>query len=203
MERIILTDVDGVLLDWFSSFDSYMTSKGLPTIPGNETSYMLAHRHGIPDLEAYKMAREFNSSSLIEDLKPITDAQKYVGKLHAQGFRFVAITSLSDHPRAYSYRKQNLKRLFGTAIQTLICLDTGASKIDTLKQWEGSGLFWIEDHIRNALDGAQLGLKSILVSAPYNGMPQETLQKIHAKVGFERPWEEIYSLIGEHYELLD
>lgn len=203
MERTILTDVDGVLLDWFSGFDAYMTKKGLPTIPGTESSYLLAQRHGIPDLEAYKMAREFNSSDSVADLQPVFGAQKYVGLLHEQGFRFVAITSLSDHPRAYFYRKQNLSKLFGNAIQTLICLDTGASKYETLRQWEGSGLFWLEDHVRNALDGASLGLKSVLVSAPYNGVQPETLNQLHAKVGFDTPWEEIYGLIKESYELPD
>ena len=202
-DKIILTDVDGVLLDWFNGFDRYMVKKGLPMLTGKEKSYLLAERHGITDLEAYKMAREFNCSEMIADLDPIADAQKYVGKLRKQGFRFIAITSLSEHPRAYSFRKQNLARIFGDAVQTLICLDTGAPKRSTLQQWEGSGLFWIEDHVTNALDGAELGLKSILVSAPYNGISPETLTRIHAKVSFESPWEEIYSLIGEHYELLD
>lgn len=201
MEKIILTDCDGVLLDWFNTFDQYMSDKGLPMIPGTEDSYVLAQRHGISDLEAFKLAKEFNSSNKISDLAPLGDSQKYVKKLKNQGFRFVAITSLSEHPRAYSFRKKNLKKLFGDAIQTLICLDTGAPKLETLRHWEGSGLYWIEDYIKNALDGSDLGLRSVLVSAPYNGLSDAVANRIYAKVSRTTPWEEIYELVRETYEL--
>lgn len=203
MKRLILTDVDGVMLDWLTGFDQFMSSVGYPAI-ADEHMYALARRHNIDQLEVYRLAKEFNTSEAIAELQPLNGAVKYVRKLQEQGFRFIAITSLSDHPDSYNYRMRNLQHLFGSAVEELVCLDTGAPKIDVLKRWEGSGLFWLEDHVKNALDGVELGLKSVLVSATHNGNLGPTVEEmLHARVGKEEPWREIYKLIGEHYELLN
>jgi len=204
MQKLILTDCDGVLLDWLTGFDTFMSKAGYYADPDNGHMYELALRHHIDQLEVYRVAKEFNSSDAIARLKPLADSRKYVSKLQSQGFRFIAITSLSDHPDAYEFRKKNLENLFGDAIEELICLDTGASKAKTLKRWEGSDLFWIEDHVRNALDGANLGLRSVLVTAAHNTHVGPTIEdEIYARVSEESPWEEIYELIMEAYELSD
>lgn len=201
MKRLILTDVDGVLLDWLTGFDRFMSSVGYPAI-ADEHMYALARRHNIDQLEVYRLAKEFNTSEAIGNLQPLNGAVEYVRRLQERGFGFVAITSLSDHSDSYNYRMRNLQALFGDAIQELICLDTGAPKSEILKRWEGSGLFWIEDHIKNALDGAELGLKSILVSATHNGNLGPTVEEmLYARVSEDKPWKDIYSLVGEYYEL--
>lgn len=201
LERKILTDCDGVLLDWLTGFDRFMSSVGYPAI-ADEHMYALARRHNIDQLEVYRLAKEFNVSEAIAELQPLNGAVRYVRKLREHGFSFIAITSLSDHPDSYNYRMRNLENLFGDAIEELICLDTGAPKIEVLKRWQNSGLFWIEDHVKNALDGAELGLKSVLVSASHNGNLGPTVESmLYARVGRDEPWKEIYSLIGEHYEL--
>ena len=203
MRRLILTDVDGVLLDWLTGFDRFMSAVGYPAI-ADEHMYALARRHNIDQLEVYRLAKEFNTSEAIAELQPLNGAVEYVRQLREQGFGFIAVTSLSDHPDAYNYRMRNLRHLFDDAIEELVCLDTGAPKTDILKRWEGSGLFWLEDHVKNALDGADLGLKSVLVSASHNGDLGPTVEEmLHARVGKDEPWKEIYKLIGEHYELLD
>lgn len=201
MKRLILTDVDGVLLDWLAGFDRFMSSVGYPAIV-DEHMYALARRHNIDQLEVYRLAKEFNTSEAIGNLQPLNGAVEYVRKLREHGFDFIAITSLSDHSDSYNYRMRNLKELFGDAIQELVCLDTGASKLEILKRWEGSGLFWLEDHVKNALDGAELGLKSVLVSATHNGNLGPTIEEmLYARVSKEEPWKDIYNLVGEYYEL--
>jgi hypothetical protein len=202
VQKLILTDCDGVLLNWLEGFDTFMSEKGYYADPDNGHMYQLSLRHHIDQLEVYKVAKEFNSSEKIARLKPLADAQKYVGLLREQGFSFIAITSLSDHPDAHDFRKRNLEDLFGDAIEELICLDTGAPKADVLSRWRDSGLFWIEDHVKNALDGVDLGLRSILVSAAHNAHIGPTVEEtVFARVSEESPWAEIYDLVRNVYEL--
>lgn len=202
MQKLILTDVDGVLLNWLEGFDTFMSEKGYYADPDNGHMYQLSLRHHIDQLEVYKVAKEFNTSEKIARLKPLADAREYVSKLQEHGFRFIAITSLSDHPNSYEFRKQNLEDLFGDIFDELICLDTGAPKADVLRRWEGSGLFWIEDHVKNALDGVDLGLRSVLVSAAHNAHIGPTVEEtVFARVSEESPWAEIYDLVRSVYEL--
>ena len=91
-----------------------------------------------------------------------------MAKLVEAGYRFLAITSLSLDEKAKTLRVRNLKRLYGDVFVDVICLDTGADKDDALEYYRGSGMYWLEDKWENAVLGADLGLKSILVDHPHN-----------------------------------
>jgi len=199
MDKLILTDVDGVLLNWNSGFDMFMSIAGYPRIEGTDDNYLLSVRHGISELEAYKLASEFNNTNLIGSLNPLADSVYWVRRLHEQGFKFIAISSLSKSDAAHGYRSDNLKMHFGDAIDELICLDTGAPKRDTLERWRDSKLFWIEDHYKNAIDGVSVGLRSILVDQPYNRHLVDHDKLLYARVSHTEPWRQIYCLINDLY----
>jgi FMN phosphatase YigB (HAD superfamily) len=72
--RIILTDVDGVLLEWENHFTnwmlqrSYFNDKGKKVYPytlldGKENTYEMAERFGLTIPEIRKEIREFNKSA--------------------------------------------------------------------------------------------------------------------------------------------
>lgn len=193
--KIILTDADGCLLNWTATFNVFMHSKGLPSLPGTESNYSVETKHGITRTQTSKLIKEFNHSDYIADLHPFADAKDYVAKLNSEGYKFICITSLSEKPSAYDYRAQNLKKHFGDAIIGLHCLRIGIHKGEKLKQWQGTNLFWIEDHVGNAAAGAELGLRAIVVDHPYNTRYTEYDHLLHARVSYERPWEDIYKLI--------
>ena len=82
----------------------------------------------------------------------------------------------------------NLRKIFGDAIESVICLDTGADKDTALEPYKDSGMWWIEDKPENADVGQRLGLKSILVEHGHN---MHYLCTYH----LVKNWKQIYSIV--------
>lgn len=196
MKRHILTDADGVLVWWTKGFNEFMNSKGFIPLPDTDHEYKMSVRYDIPSELAIQMVKEFNTGPLIAKLDPFADAPHWVSLLGEEGFRFTVITSLSKDPHAAQHRADNLHDLFGDVFDDIICLDTGASKSEVLKKWEGSGYFWIEDHYYNALAGQKLGLKSVLIQHPYVIQHPVDIPT----VSITTPWQEIYNMVHDHYD---
>lgn len=190
-EKVILTDVDGVLLDWVHSFTQWMDRHGYEQIDNGAAEYDIGNRYDISHVEKERLVRMFNESAWIRKLPPLRDAIKYVRKLHEEhGYIFRVISSLSTDPYAGHLRTKNLIEMFGpTVFESYTYIDTGADKDDVLAPYEGTGCWWIEDKPENAVLGQSLGLESILVDHPFNK---------DAFVG-DMPrcknWKEIYELI--------
>lgn len=167
MNKLILTDCDGVLLNWAEPFQRYLLAHGIRSL--NEGDYSIETTYGISEVEAKSLIKIFNESANIGFLPPFRDSIYYIRKLHEQyGYTFRVITSLGLNPYSMKLREQNLKDLFGTAIEQVICLDTGVDKRSALIPHKGSGLYWIEDHESNAEIGVELGLNCMLMRHGYN-----------------------------------
>lgn len=190
-KKIILTDADGVLLNWCESFDDWMIRvHEHEKVKGGDYQYNIGHRFNISRKRGFELATEFNNSTEILAIRPLRDAVEYVTKLHQEGYVFHVITSLSDQPLAKEFRRLNLETIFGKGVFTrLVCLETGAGKEETLAEYAGSGLFWIEDMISNADAGRDQGLRPILVDHYYN-RSKDTLYYPRVK-----NWREIYEII--------
>ena len=169
MDRIILTDADGVLVNWNDAFDRFMLSKGYARVPDTDTEYSLAVRYNLPFHDVINLTKEFNESAWMGFLPALRDARSGVASLVENGYRFVCITSLSLDPMARRLRWMNLNDIFGRNVfLDLICLDTGADKDEALAPYKDSGLFWLEDKSENAVLGADLGLRSLIVDHAHN-----------------------------------
>ena len=84
MSKTILTDCDGVLLDWEKGFEIWMGEQGYVKIPDFDvTAYGLSVHYGMTKEKIKKLIREFNSSAAIGYLKPFRDATRYVPALYA------------------------------------------------------------------------------------------------------------------------
>lgn len=190
MEKLILTDADGVLLDWEWAFSVWMREKGYTMTAGAKTSYYLhEHYQELDQKDAKKVVKQFNESASIGFLPALRDATYYVKRLHEEhGYRFRVITSLSNNKDAQRLREMNLNKLFGDAIESMICLDTGADKDDALAPYKDSGLWWIEDKPQNADVGHKLGLSSLLVEHGHNMTHVCDYPVV-------KNWKEIYEII--------
>lgn len=193
LDRLILTDCDGVCLDWEYAFNIWMQEHGFTEVPGSKLSYDMSIRYNIPKEQVKKLIKIFNESAAIGFLPAQRDAMYYIKRLHEEhGFRFHAITSLSLDPNAQKLREMNLHKLFGaTAFERIVCLDTGAHKDEALEEYEGTGCWWIEDKPENAEVGYRLGLKSILVEHGHN-MHHECPYPI------AKNWKQIYHIITDY-----
>jgi hypothetical protein len=191
MKKIILTDIDGVCLDWEYAFDVYLQQHGFSKVDGGQFKYDIGKRYGIDKEQGKKLIKIFNESAAIGFLPPLRDAMYYIKRLHEEhGYVFHAITSLSKDKNAQELRKMNLRKLFGeTAFEKFIFLDTGADKDNELSKYQNTKLWWIEDKIVNCQVGLNFGLNPLLMEHGHN------MDYVDPNIPRVKNWKEIYELI--------
>jgi hypothetical protein len=189
--RIILTDVDGVLLEWERHFREWMAARGYKLKPGAEKKYSMIERYGIRKKLKESLIEEFNRSAWMGIQEPMPDSQTWVKLLHAEGWTFIPITSQTTDIPAQELRKERLKELFGgTVFENFIILDTGAHKDSALAEFHGTGLWWIEDKWTNAKKGLEYGLKPLLYNHSYNqGFYDKKITRVNN-------WKHIYKIVS-------
>lgn len=188
LNKVILTDCDGVLMNWEYAFTVWMEQHGFE-VKGDPTAYDIGKRYGLTKERKEEMVRFFNESAAIGFLPPLRDAMYYVDLLHRKhGYTFHMITSLSKDESAQQLRIRNTKKLFGeTAFTKFIFEDTGADKDDVLEPYRDTGYLWIEDKLENAQLGHRLGLESLVVEHAHN-MDNEEFPTF-------AQWKDIYEYI--------
>jgi FMN phosphatase YigB (HAD superfamily) len=193
LDRLILVDADGVLLDWEYAFNIWMQEHGFEEVPGSKFSYEMDERYGIPKEQVRKLIRLFNESAAIGFLPALRDAMYYVKRLHEEhGYRFHCITSLSTDPNAVRLREMNLAKLFGkTAFERVLCLPTGANKNEALEEYRDTGCWWIEDKPVNAEAGLAVGLRSLVIEHGHN------MHYYHEHITLVKNWRDVYQLITD------
>lgn len=190
-KKVILTDCDGVLLNWEYAFTVWMASRNYKVYSGKEENYDIGERYCLDKKEKRRLVKDFNESAAIGFLPPLRDAMYYVDLLHRKhGYVFHMITSLSLDSSAQALRIQNTRKLFGeTAFEKFVFLDTGADKDDALNEYKDTGHIWIEDKFENAECGDRCGLESILVEHSHN-MNNDKFPTFAS-------WKEIYEYIAD------
>ena len=191
LDRLILVDSDGVLLDWEYAFNIWMQEHGFEEVPGSKLSYEMSERYGIPKEQVRKLIRLFNESAAIGFLPALRDAMYYVKRLHEEhGYRFHCITSLSTDPNAVRLREMNLAKLFGkTAFERVVCLPTGADKNEALEEYRDTGCYWIEDKPVNAEAGLAAGLRPLVIEHGHN------LHYYHEHITLVKNWRDVYRIV--------
>lgn len=194
MSGIILTDIDGVVLDWEFGFHTWMQCHGHNPVEDGVDHYSMAEHYGLELDVSRSLCRTFNESAAIGFLPPLRDAQYYIKLLHEKHrYQFVAVTSLSKDPSAQKLRIRNLSKIFGpNTFVDHVFLDTGEDKDDILASLATSfpGHMWIEDKPVNAEAGAAVGFDAYLMEHGHNKHYQGPAQLV-------KNWEEIYNLINK------
>ena len=190
-DKVILTDCDGVLLNWQYAFDCWMEEKGYEKTIKHNRHYHVTDQYNLTILESKKLVRYFQESACIGFLPAHRDAIHYVKIINEKlGYRFTVITSLSKNQYAQKLRKQNLRKLFGEyTFKDFIFLDTGEDKTEALEQYKDSQMYWIEDKAENATIGHKLGLSPMLMEHGYN------MNDIHP-FPIVKDWKDIYDRIS-------
>jgi hypothetical protein len=195
--KFILSDADGVLLDWRHGFLKWLPEEISSTAcPEEMKNYYFNNAFDWSREHIDNLAEEFNMSPAIERLQPYRDSVKFVRMLGEAGFTFHVCSAMGGNELSRKLRIRNLKAVFGDYFGIVDTLPEGSSKAAWLDQFTGSDYFWIEDHVGHAQDGYDLGLKSILVgdvtNSHHNDLP-------FPRVSENKPWEEIYSIIINDY----
>ena len=190
-EKVILTDCDGVLLDWGYAFDQWMARHGYMPSHLNGTAYAMDRKYGMPRDECRRLIRMFNESATMRRIPPHKDAIKYVKKLHEEhGYVFHCISSMSSDHYAQHLRTKNLIETFGPSVfEKYIYLECGADKDEVLYKYKDTECWWVEDKIINAEVGRDLGLRSMLMVHDHNRSYEgEGVEKVYS-------WRDIYERV--------
>ena len=200
--RIILTDVDGVLLEWENHFTQWMLKRShfvrgkrrqtYKLLPNKQSEYAMEKRFGVTASVIQREIREFNRSAWMATQPPLPKAVTYVKLLHAEGWTFIPITSQTSDVPAQMLRKRLLRELFGEHVfQNYFILETGDDKHSALAEFKNTGLHFVEDKWQNCLTALKYGLKPILINHTYNQ------QYKHPKVQRVNNWKHIHEVVNK------
>ena len=195
--KLLVTDVDQVLLDWHEGFLEWVElNHGWKINPNHpQDSY---------DMVPWFLPLEFNGEELhmnesglvwlIEEfnsyprcLQPIDkDIESHLEDLRDYGIEIVALTSFGGCPKTGNFREEYLKVIFGDVFKEVIILPLRACKKAKLKELQPD--WFVEDNTSHSHSGLELGIKTFILDYSYN----KDSRAIRV-----RDWEEIYHLIVE------
>ena len=190
MNKKIIVDCDGILLDWAYAFDVWMYEHGYRRIPNTNHHYSQALRYEITEDESYRQVKKFNESGCVGFIPAYKDSVEYVTKLYEIGWKFEVISSLDKDKYAQKLREKNLLHVFGNVFDFIDCsLDFTIGKEEYLYQkYHGKKYYWIEDSVENAESGLKVGLNSVIMDHEYN----KEWNGIRVK-----NWKQIYQLVNK------
>lgn len=157
---IILTDVDGVLVQWTSGLPYFAQKNGIRTDEILKTLVDERFRtgeelFGVNGRIANILMREYNNSDFIKYLAGYVDAIDVVNRLKDQ-YDFIAITALGDSNQALLNRCCNLNTLFPGAFKDILCVDIGETKmphyISVKQKYKNRLVCFVDDLVSNLQD---------------------------------------------------
>lgn len=205
-EKLILIDVDSVLLDWLSGFHSWMATTGFVDAFGlsetpSKDAYDLTTSYSLPDSQIFTLIKAFNTSVFMGELAPMPGAKQALSRLVEKEYTFHPITSFADNQRSFELRKHNLIKVFGEdTFSGFTFLPLRASKQEVLNTFAKSHivkpLVWIDDLLHHAKAGVTSGITSIHYD-PYNVSSQAAT---NGEVTYCLNWRDIEATIEDLYE---
>lgn len=167
--QLILTDIDDVVLDWYSGFKQYLIKNTNIKPPQEPHSYDLSVNFKIDKHAASELVNKFNASDEFFDLKPCRDAEYWLNEMRSE-YKFVAITCGSskhyDLEKGHIRKAQNLEKYFPGVFSDVIVLPLTADKTLTLNQFFPS--IWVENSLDNAIKGVKCQHRTFLIDYLYN-----------------------------------
>ena len=162
VKKLLLTDVDGVLLNWKTPFVEYV--KSLSDAPLVKDAEYWDIKTWIDHPRPLELVENFNTSGALRELKSANKAKEYLEKIHEQ-YDIIAVTSVNDSARLD--REHNLKEVFGNIFMNIVCVPLGCCKGTWLARFRKDSV-WIEDRPENVMVGHKLGFNSFIMDQPYN-----------------------------------
>jgi hypothetical protein len=183
--KLILTDLDETVLNWQEPFEVWIRKytnyfpKGSIVDCRNLEQWL-----NVSYEESHKLIAEFNRTLYFGALDPVLEAEKYIPMLYKEGFRFIGITAVDNDYWTQHTRRKNLEFLFPKAFIGIHCNGIGEPKDACLKLYRPT--WWVEDKMRHAKVGAELGHKSFLMDYHFNE------NEHHPLVKRVKSWKDIY-----------
>ena len=167
-KQVIMTDCDGVLLQWLAHTPSFIEDLGYDS---SHLRDVMSGNKFVPFCDVFctedrkeglERLRRYNESHYMRSLPIIENGSDEVIKRLSQKFDIVVVTSFSDKKEAYHNRLSNLELHFGDSISELICLKHEEDKTPTLKSYAKNRdvVLWVDDQIKHVHHGIEAGINS-------------------------------------------
>lgn len=198
MSRLIVTDIDGVCLDYVNSFIKWVKSEyGWSLNPeSNYDKYSMESwfiggnsNHKMTKEDFIRLITEYNSQPRV--IPPVEHSQEALKRLKERGNTIVALSSFGGNHSTRQFRKEYLEMLFPKIFDKIILLDLGVCKKEELKKLKPD--FFIEDHKEHAEKAAGLGITTFLIRTSYNYGAEDVI--------YVDNWNEINYIIGDKDKL--
>lgn len=197
-EKVILTDCDGVLLDWYNHFSKWMDKRGYKSRPIESYEVygqVLLKRYDLTLDEHDALCQEFNHSAWVRFVPSIRDAVAGIKRLHEEyGYEFHVITAFGGDYYSKALRVHNLKKYFGDAITKVVWTPFRGSKLEALSEYKGTNYYWLDDKPRHAESGLTHGLKSVIMEHDYN-LKYKDEGKYRKDIHFVKDWKHFTELV--------
>ena len=197
--KIILTDVDGVLLEMRPGLMRFLQQE--KNIPIKETDwdkgYYLSDVIDITPEYAKALFIEFTHSQYFKTLCAKPCALQVMQEMAGEGWRFIAITaagqncSTQDLNKVRQNRLDNLEMHFGSVFDDIHLTHLFDCKGGILEQYNPS--YWIEDSVKNAHIGSDKGHHALIMHSMYYKQEDN-----HRGLPVLDNWHEIYSYIQKY-----
>ncbi len=162
----LISDVDGVAMDWTQGFVNYMASIGHHALHANPSTFGMTDI--FPELEKpWTHIMDYQHSPFYEQVRAYEDAKETYGRLHDLGAKIVFLSSCGETDFIKTTRENTLNSEFSGKFDDIILLPFGASKLDALSKFKKGSVF-IDDQVHIAQEGVLMGHNSFLRDMPYN-----------------------------------
>jgi len=184
----ILTDVDGVLLNWRKQFFTWMDNEGYTVV--RPKSHSIARTFDLDRVTELEQVKDFNESVWISHLEALDNAVDGVKKLTEAGYTIDVCSAIGDQDFIHETRTRHLGYTFGKkTFEKFAYVGLDKPKTSFFEEYRDSGCYWVEDLPKNALAGLEYGLRPLLVSHDYNEWFE------HPEIKRVKDWMEISEVI--------
>jgi len=160
---VLLSDLDGVYVDWAQGFVNYMESIGIKALHANPTIFSMTDI--FPQVEKpWLHILDYQQSEFYAQVKAYEGAREAYQALVDGGVTIIAVSSCGLDEQTVRSRTAMIES--EGVFSDMVLLDLGASKLDVLKKFSRSA--FIDDQPVVAMEGQEAGHVSILHSMPYN-----------------------------------
>lgn len=178
---ILLTDLDGVSIDWLKGFVNYMEHE-----LGHKAEHLSPKHFSMIDIfpeieKPYLHIKDYQHTNHYRDVEAYHGAYDAYKTLKEMGVGVIAVTSCGEEKKIQENRLYNLEKNFPDIFDDIHLLGLGADKTDILSKYDSSR--FIDDQIGNVISGVQTGHKSYLWDMSYNKEEQLPENALRAKIG--------------------
>jgi FMN phosphatase YigB (HAD superfamily) len=184
---VIITDVDGVLLDFLMAFAIYLEEENYcinhikPLI--NTNKYMTFEDMINVDCERKieEIKNKFFQSDRISKFPVFQNESIEHLKTLNKYFDIICVTCIGRGNEIHNHRLQNLKEIYGDIFLSVHCINFGESKEDTLRYLRNrhNVVSYIDDNLKHIQESLNVGIKPILFQRGYAGKIKNDLYDVY------------------------